>query len=70
MEAIASFAMLALFILAGSRAAVLAKRYFDGADLRRESLETLTGLCASHGLTPDERRAVTSVVEGRLNRQA
>lgn len=68
MEAISSFVTLALLLVAGTAAVNRARRYLDGADVRRESLETLTGLANADGLTAGERKAVASIVEFRMQR--
>ena len=66
MEAIFSFATLGLLIVVGASVVNRAKRYFDGSDMRRESLESLTGLANADGLTAGERKAVASLVEFRM----
>jgi hypothetical protein len=65
MEAILSFTVLGLLIVAGAAAVNRAKRYFDGSDVRRESLESLTGLANADGLTAGERKTVALIVEMR-----
>jgi len=67
-EAILSFAVLGLLIVVGSTAVNRVRRYFDGSDARRESLESLTGLANADGLTAGERKAVASMVELRMQR--
>lgn len=67
METILTFAILGLLLVAGAAAIDRARRYWLGDDVR-DSLESLTGLCAADGLTADERKAVASVVEFRLQR--
>lgn len=68
MEATLSFMGLGLLIVAGAHAVNRAKRYLDGSDVRRESLESLTGLANADGLTMSERKAVASMVEFRMQR--
>ena len=68
METILSFAALPLLIVTGAAAVNRARRYFDGSDVRRESLESLTGLANAPGLTPEERKAVASMVEFQMQR--
>lgn len=65
MEVITSFAVLGLLVVAGSCAIDRARQYWRGDDVRC-SLESLTRLAAADGLTPDERKAVASTVEFRL----
>jgi len=67
-EAILSFVILAMLIVAGAAAVNRARRYYDGSDMRRESLESLTGLANANGLTADERKAVATLVELRMQR--
>ena len=68
METIVSFAMLGLLVVAGIAAVNRAKRYLDGSDVRRESMESLVGLAGADGLTADERKSVASLVEFRMQR--
>lgn len=67
MDAMLSFSALSLLVVAGAYAVDRARRYWLGNSVR-ESLESLTGLAVADGLTPDERKAVASVVEFRLQR--
>jgi hypothetical protein len=67
-EAILSFAVLGLLVVAGAAAVNRAKRYLDGSDLRRETLASLTGLANADGLTAGERKAVASLIEDRMQR--
>lgn len=68
METILSFVALSLLIIAGAFAVNRAKRYLDGSDVRRESLESLTELANFDGLTSDERKVVATLVEFRMQR--
>jgi len=67
-EAILSFAMLGILLVASAAVVNRAKRYIDGSDIRRESLESLTGLANSDSLTADERKAVATLVEFQMQR--
>jgi hypothetical protein len=67
-ETLLSFAVLGLLLVVGAVAVSRAKRYLDGSDVRRESLESLTGLANANGLTAGERKAVASLIEARMQR--
>ena len=64
-----TFASLCLFVACSCWAVRRAGRIGGGED-PRETVESLRGLCAARGMTTDERRAVTAIVETRLQRLA
>ena len=66
MSAILSFALLLVLIVLAAWIVQWAKRFADGVDDRRSSLESLAGLCDSGEFTAAERRAVKSAVESQL----
>ena len=68
MEVIYSFIALSLLVVVGAWIVDRAKRFGDGPDDRRQSLESLAGLCQSGGMTTDEQRSVKEVLEVRLRR--
>lgn len=66
MSAICSFGMLGVLVVCGAWIVQRAKRFADGVDERRASLESLSGLCESGEFTAAERRAVKEAIESRL----
>lgn len=68
MSAILSFGMLLALTAVAAWVVQRAKRFTDGIDDRRSSLESLAGLCDSDEFTATERRAVKGAIEYRLQR--
>ena len=68
METILSFAALSLLVIAGAWAVNRAKQFRDGVDDRRQTLESLAGMCQPSAMSLDESRAVKMAIESRLRR--
>lgn len=64
METILTFVVLGLLVIVGCIAVSHAKRY--PAFSRRESLESLAGLCDSAGMNQDEAKRVKAAIEMRM----
>jgi hypothetical protein len=65
---ILSFVTLSLLVIIGAWAVDRARRYADGVDDRRKSLESIASLCHSGTMTPDEQRSVKAALELRIQR--
>jgi hypothetical protein len=68
MDALISFGVLGVLLVIGAWAVRRAEAYRNGADVRRESLESLVSLCGSDQLTADERRNLKPVIESQMQR--
>ena len=66
MDAILSFVVLSLLTIGGAWAVNRAKQFRDGVDDRRQTLESLAGMCQSGVMNLDESRAVKVAIESRL----
>lgn len=66
MSALCSFGILGVLIVVVAWVVQRAKRFADGVDDRRQSLESLAGLCDSGEFTDTERRSVKEAIESQL----